>query len=156
MSFIRSILKYILSNRISIRQYHKNYIIFKSKDHLNLFFRKRYEQNTKNNILPFIKKCNLIFDIGANIGQYTLFFKSYAKVNTKIICFEPDPKAFLFLKININLNNLTNIFPNNLFVSNLKNKMTLFLDNRTGSRMSSFKKNQNTSKKIIVKSISLT
>jgi hypothetical protein len=34
--------------------------------------------------------------------------------------------------------------------------MSLFLDNRTGSRMSSFKKNQNSSKKIIVKSISLT
>jgi hypothetical protein len=79
LNFLRKILRFILNDSVSIRRYHKKFIIFSSRDHLNLFFMKKYEQNIKNNILPIINKSNLIFDIGANIGQYTLFFSNNVK-----------------------------------------------------------------------------
>jgi hypothetical protein len=57
--------------------------------------------------------------------------------------------------MNIFFNNLKNVLPVNLFISNKTKKIFFYLDEKTGSRMSSAIKNSNSTKKILLKSISL-
>ena len=54
------------------------------------------------------KERDIIFDVGANIGLYTILASKYAK-NCKIFSFEPNPYAFERLQRNVRENSLENI-----------------------------------------------
>ena len=45
-----------------------------------------------------------IIDIGANIGNHSVFFDSIAKSDSRVFCFEPDNVAFKILESNISSN----------------------------------------------------
>lgn len=80
-------------------------------------------------------KPEVIFDCGANIGMTTLFFKILYP-DVKIRAFEPNPKAFYYLNKNITSNNLLNVFPYQVALSDTNGEMELFFDNEnlvTGS-----------------------
>lgn len=73
-----------------------------------------YEFKLLNDLLlwnkGFIKAAienSLVLDIGANIGNHTLFFLSIANAK-KVFCFEPVKNTFEILKKNININNYNN------------------------------------------------
>jgi FkbM family methyltransferase len=55
-----------------------------------------------------IKKTDVIIDIGANIGSFTIHAARKADKGL-ILSFEPDPDNCLLLKKNVNLNNLNNV-----------------------------------------------
>ena len=67
---------------------------------LNILFDNYYEKEEivllKNHFNSNVKK-NIFIDVGANIGNHTLFFKTYFK---GIKAFEPQKKIFKILKIN--------------------------------------------------------
>jgi FkbM family methyltransferase len=65
----------------------------------------------------FIKNNSIILDIGANIGLHSLKFSVLAKDGVVIAC-EPQPKTFKILEKNISQNNIKNIIPLNLAISN--------------------------------------
>lgn len=65
-----------------------------------------YYEVYRNGVLNHIfinnpKKCKII-DIGASIGNHTLFFAGV--MNAEVISFEPDPESFAHLKENVELN----------------------------------------------------
>ncbi len=65
-----------------------------------------------------LKDGDIMFDIGANVGTYSLIASSI-KNNLKIYCFEPSFLNFYQLCRNIIINDLTNkIFPLNIALSN--------------------------------------
>ena len=72
-----------------------------------------------------VSQSEVFIDIGANIGYYSLLA---AKLNSnlKVLAFEPSPGAFDFLSDNIKLNNLTNIFPYKMALSNIEGKLTFY------------------------------
>jgi FkbM family methyltransferase len=79
-----------------------------------IFLNKEYENETVK-----IQEGDIVFDIGANIGIFSLY--SICKLAKEIHCFEPGEKQFNAIK-----NNLSNKF-NNLYINNLavtKNKGT--------------------------------
>ena len=58
----------------------------------------------------FIKNGDMVYDVGANIGIFSLLIaKKYS--NSKVIAFEPEAGNFYKLNKNILLNQLKNIFP---------------------------------------------
>ena len=67
------------------------------------------------------QKNKTFFDIGTNIGIATVIM---AKLNPEsvVYAFEPFTKAYELLLQNIKINNLTNVVPHNLAVSNKTNK----------------------------------
>ena len=71
------------------------------------------------------RKINHFFDIGANIGYYSLFFQKIKN----IYAFEPNKKNFLMLKENIELNNL-NINIYNFGLSNLNTETEIWYTNK--------------------------
>lgn len=79
-----------------------------------------YERPQLELILEWLKTKNNIFnktiiDIGANIGNHSLFFSNYF---SKCISFEPNPRTFSVLEINARLAN--NVYPKNIGLSDKK------------------------------------
>jgi len=79
-----------------------------------------------------INKNDTVVDIGGHIGIFSVFA---SKFSNKVFCFEPVIENFNLLKENIKLNNIQNIFPFNLAVSDKDGKKELFLydTNRGGN-----------------------
>jgi len=67
------------------------------------------EPDTIEWINSFFQEGDVIYDVGANIGQYTLYAAKRLKGNCKIFAFEPESLNYSKLNKNIVLNNLTDI-----------------------------------------------
>ena len=70
---------------------------------------------------------DIVIDIGAHIGLFSLFVSQYCK-NGKIFSYYPIEKNFRILKENIELNKIKNIIHFNSAVSNQSNKLKIFID----------------------------
>ena len=82
-----------------------------------------------------IKNDDVVIDVGAHIGLFTLFASQYCK-SGKIYCFEPVKENYDLLLDNIKLNHLTNISTFNCAVSNKSSKVKIFLqDDEAGHSM---------------------
>jgi len=83
-------------------------------------------------IRNIIKKGDTVIDVGANIGFFTLFFRSLVGDNGKIIAFEPEKKNFEILKKNIQVNNLRNIEIHNLALGSENKNLRMILSENVG------------------------
>lgn len=77
----------------------------------SIFWRGAHDWSTIFVLKNFVEKDDIIFDIGANIGEYTLYAASLVNSNGKVYSFEPVQSMFYTLKQNVDLN------------SHLKNKI---------------------------------
>lgn len=89
-----------------------------------------------------------VVDIGAHIGVFTIFAANKAKKG-KVYSFEPVKENFELLKNNIGLNNLINVVPFNMAVSNTTKPLTLFFNDENTGGHSFYDKNQGTSKIVV-------
>ena len=83
-------------------------------------------------IRNIIKKGDTVIDVGANIGFFTLFFRSLVGDNGKIIAFEPEKKNFEILKKNIQVNNLRNVEIHNLALGSENKNLRMILSENVG------------------------
>ena len=86
-------------------------LYYNRAEHLVFFGKKQisYEENLKIKIRNYIKSGELVFDIGANIGQYALFFSELIGDKGCVISFEPDTQNLAYLLFNKYKNNCTNL-----------------------------------------------
>lgn len=61
-----------------------------------------------NLIKEFVKPGDIVLDIGANMGYYSLWMSKFTGIKGLVIAFEPDNNNFINLEKNIILNNLGN------------------------------------------------
>ncbi len=84
------------------------------------------EANTSHKIFQI--KCNdIVVDIGAHIGYFTLFAAKRSK-DGKVFAFEPSKKSFSLFKKNIKINNYKNIISEEIAIAKIKGKQILYLD----------------------------
>ena len=77
------------------------------------------------------EKGDVIIDVGANIGWYSLLFhKMTQNLGVKIIAFEPDPTNFSLLQQNLEMNQAHYVTAFNKGLSDSGNPMTLHLYNK--------------------------
>ena len=81
-----------------------------------------YEEEELNLISNIIDK-EIFIDVGANIGNHTLYFSNTFK---KIYSFEPSPKAYKLLQFNTE--DIPNIEIFNFGLSNLKKKLNILFE----------------------------
>lgn len=81
-----------------------------------------------------IRPNDIIFDIGANIGIYSLWFSKCINNNGKIYSFEPDEANMERFKYVIGLNNIKSIYPQQIALSNSigEAKFSIGLDEQNG------------------------
>ena len=82
-----------------------------------------------------INNDDVIIDVGAHIGLFALFASQFCK-NGKIFCYEPIKENYKILIENIEMNQIQNIFPNNLAVTKETSRIKIFLnDDQSGHSM---------------------
>ena len=73
------------------------------------------------------KDGDIVVDIGAHIGRYTIINSKRVGENGKVIAIEAHPDNFEILNRNIKLNKLTNVIPLNYAVYSKQTKLKLYL-----------------------------
>jgi len=84
-----------------------------------------YEKENIEMVLDLIQDGMNVFDIGANIGWYSLNVAK-ARMDVKLFAFEPIPKTFQYLQKNLALNNARNVQVFNFGFSNEEKDVTFF------------------------------
>jgi len=115
--------KYITNNR-----FFANYISYINPKYIFIFKLKDmiYEYPLPIIIATFIKEGDIVVDIGANHGQYTIFLSKLVGQKGKVYAFEPDPRNFLILKHRTR--KLKNVVLERCAVGNKKSKVKFYLD----------------------------
>ncbi len=135
--WIRSLLK---SNFVEVEG-HKMYL--DPLDSLRISIYKSYEELETKLVKDIVKNGNVVVDIGANIGYYTLLFAKLVGEKGKVFAFEPEPNNFDLLKKNIEINGYKNINLINKAVSNKSGKIKLYLNDVNTSCHSLIAENPN-------------
>ncbi len=89
-----------------------------------------YEPTVTQIFKDTLKKGDTVFDIGANIGYYTLLAAKLVGKEGKVIAFEPEPSNFELLRKNVRLNGYTHVTLEPYAVSKETGKIRLFLNDR--------------------------
>tara|TARA_B100001057_G_scaffold120237_1_gene118893 strand:- start:8123 stop:9013 length:891 start_codon:yes stop_codon:yes gene_type:complete len=99
-----------------------------------------YEKNQLDIIKPFLKR-DIFIDIGANLGNHTLYFNKYFK---NIYSFEPHPLTFKLLEINTNYKSNIEIF--NFGLSEQEKKTSVIIKSQNNVGGEDYKENNNNGK----------
>jgi FkbM family methyltransferase len=86
-----------------------------------------YEQTDSNMIFNLLEPNMVFFDIGANIGWYSINVAKRQE-SIKVYSFEPIPQTFTILKSNIALNNIFNANLYNMGFSDSDQELTFYFD----------------------------
>lgn len=79
-----------------------------------------------------IKKGDIVLDIGANIGFYTVLFSKWVGETGRVYAFEPDKTNFKILKLNVKKNNCKNVILYNLAVYSKNKTLNFYLSPKLG------------------------
>jgi len=103
---VNLLLKHLKSN---VTHIHGHKMFLDKNDTLGLSLNGSYEEFETEIVNREIKKGDVVLDIGANIGYYTLIFASLVGEKGKVYAFEPDPTNFALLKKNVEINGYNNV-----------------------------------------------
>lgn len=122
-------------NVVAEVQGHKMFL--DSKDSIELSIWGVYEPFETELFKKEIKSGDVVLDIGANIGYYTLIATKLVGEHGKVFAFEPDPTNFALLEKNVKLNGYKNVILVQKAVSNKTDKLRLYLceDNKGDYRI---------------------
>ncbi|MFB0524156.1 MAG: FkbM family methyltransferase [Phycisphaerae bacterium] len=118
------IISHLKPNFVEV-QGHKMFL--DSKDSLGLSITGIHEPFETELVKKEIRKRDVVLDIGANIGYYTLIFAKLVGEEGKVFAFEPDPDNFALLKKNVQINGYQNVILVQKAVSNKTAKIRLYL-----------------------------
>ena len=127
-----------------------------NNDGLALSIFKTYEPDQTEIVKKVVNPGDIVIDIGAHVGYYTLLLAQIVGDKGRVYAFEPDPENFQLLKKNIEINKFQNVTLEQKAVSNKNEKIQLFIDkeNRAENRIYDAKMN-NIGESLQVESIRL-
>ena len=98
------------------------------RDALELATREVYERTATGIVQREINEGDVVLDIGANIGYYTLLAARLVGPTGQVIAFEPDQTNFALLRKNVEANGYRNVVLVNKAVSDHNGTAELFLN----------------------------
>lgn len=109
----------------------KKLFIHKIDDPLSssIYYYGQYEPFETRLFQKLIKKGDIVVDVGAHIGYYTLISSTLVGKTGKVFSFEPDPSNLVLLKQCVAANKITNVVVVNNAVSNVNKKINFYLSN---------------------------
>ena len=86
-----------------------------------------HEEATTNLFKKAVREKDIIVDLGANIGYFTLLAARLTGKEGKVYSFEPEPKNYSYLIKNIKLNNYDNVLAMQEAVSDKNGRIKLYI-----------------------------
>lgn len=77
-----------------------------------------YEADKQRIFMELVNEGDIIYDVGAHAGFYTLLASNLVKEKGEVVAFEPAPKNFEYLKRHLELNSVKNVKAFPVAVSN--------------------------------------
>jgi FkbM family methyltransferase len=116
-------------------------VAFPADQHFGLFFARSisYEPELTAHLSEWVPKGGVAFDVGANLGLYTLLFSDRVGELGSVWSFEPDPQNLPWLRRNVEQNRLRNVHVEPYALGETSGELTLYQDVAT-SRTSSLVK----------------
>ena len=101
-----------------------------------------YEQFETGIIMQWVKRGYTAVDVGAHIGYYTLILSRLVEDIGKVFAFEPSVENYELLQKNVDLNKCSNVFIEQMVVSDKTGKTCLYLngENKADNRISKIEK----------------
>jgi len=87
-----------------------------------------FEPETVKIFQKHVKPGDKVFDIGANIGYFTMLASKLVGNAGKVVSFEPIPEFLEMLKFSANVNNFLNIFPIEIALSDKPGEGIIYMD----------------------------
>ena len=149
-----------LNNNINYNPKLKKKINFYTPNKLSSYRASTYLSKEKDTILwidKFGSKKNIFFDVGANVGIYSIYYASLYKA--KVFAFEPQYNNVTLFSRNVKLNNLQNyvtIIPNPLYKNNKIDFLISSSNNEAASASTTFIKKNNYISKNFGKKLTLS
>lgn len=100
-------------------------------DTLRLYSKGVYEPFETSLFEQEVRSGDVVLDIGANIGYYTLLFASRVGLAGHVYAFEPDPENFGLLRRNVELNGYENVTTVEAAVADERTTLTLYLSDES-------------------------
>lgn len=91
-----------------------------------------YEKRHVRLVRLLLRPGDTVFDIGANIGYYSLIARTLAGETGAVHSFEPHPAIFARLQDNIALNHFVNVVPHQLAIADSPGTVTLYSPDAPG------------------------
>jgi FkbM family methyltransferase len=91
-----------------------------------LFLYDKYALARVEEIKKIVKEGDIVVDIGANIGYFTVLLAQIVGSRGKVYAFEPDPRNVALLERTIARNGWKNVFVEQKAVSNKKGELVLY------------------------------
>ena len=107
-----------------------NKLYLDPNDSLSLSLYGYHEKTETELVKQEIKPGDVVLDVGANIGYYTLLFAKLVGPQGHVFAFEPEPKNFELLTKNVNVNGYTNVTLIQKAVSNNTEIKNFYLTNK--------------------------
>lgn len=98
------------------------------KTTLDYTLEKDHEPFETEIIEKHVKPGDVVVDVGANIGYYTLIFARLVGKEGRVFAFEPDPDNFALLKKNVEVNGYKNVIIEQKAVSDKSGQIKLYLN----------------------------
>jgi FkbM family methyltransferase len=105
---------------------HDHQMFLDEKDSLGLVAG-TYESHEMEVVKREVQKGDVVLDIGANIGFYTLMFAKLVGSEGQVFAFEPEPENFRLLKKNVEINGYQNVILVPKAISNKNGTIQLYL-----------------------------
>src|ERR671931_788489 len=102
-----------------------NYKFYCRTNREDFIFMTGHEDEIIEHFCP--KEGDIVVDVGAHYGRYTIIGSKRVGINGKVIAIEAHPGNFDILNRNIQLNRLTNVIPLNYAVYSQRTKIKLYL-----------------------------
>jgi len=141
------------------RNLHKDYIIttdgfkvFLDKDdalHLSIHPDWNREEFMIKTVKEIVNEGDIVVDVGANIGIYSLILSKLVGEKGRVYSFEPDPDNFSLLLKNMKENNIKNVIMVNKAISDKEGKQNLYLNKDNSAFHSLIRYNNNLFEKSI-------
>ncbi len=114
-------------------------------DSLELSLRGGYSPLQTSVVKERVRAGDIVVDVGAHIGYYTLMFARLAGPTGKVYAFEPDPENFALLRRNVELNGHANVVCEPKAVSSRSERTQLIVEVGAANRRMFFPDERGTS-----------
>lgn len=95
-------------------------------DSLELSINPEYEPEETAIIKLVVNLGDVVVDIGSHIGYYTLLLSGLVGSTGKVYAFEPDPKNYSLLRMNVDINGIKNVVTVNKAITDRKGLVSLY------------------------------